>query len=93
MIMNNQNKRTAIIYSIEDLGHYIIQIWNHNKKYYIGDDAPIQYANLADARKAAKAHQAEVAYLALSKTYEEVDSTTENLQDQIKHHDYMLLTL
>ena len=77
------NIKTAIIYSLDHLFAYIIQIWESNKSYYLtkGDEI-IKYGNLEDARLAAIKENVKKAYLALSNTYEETDETTCHAKNQ-----------
>ncbi|HVY53310.1 MAG TPA: hypothetical protein VHA13_02205 [Gammaproteobacteria bacterium] len=93
-INTNANKKIAIIYSLDYLFVYIIEIKDGKNSYYIcsSNNEPIQFGNLADARKAALKEKAEQAYLALSKTDEENDLSTCHANHQ-NHFDYTPLTL
>ncbi|MCD6048510.1 MAG: hypothetical protein K0S08_2157 [Gammaproteobacteria bacterium] len=90
----NQYTRTAIIYSLDDVFAYIVEIKEGDKSYYIcmKNNEPVQFGNMADARQAALDKNAKEAYLALSKTYEENDLTTAHGIRQ-PHYDYIPLSL
>lgn len=93
----DENVRTAIFYSISDIGEYLVEIRHHNQQYFIshGTD-PDRFGNLGEAKRAALKQHAEQAYLALDKTYEEVEvstSTTAKPADQSRHFDYVPVTL
>lgn len=71
------NIKAAIIYSLDHLFAYIVEIRKGNHSEYLKEaDEIIKYGNLEDARRAAIHEKVKVAYLALSNTYEEVDATT-----------------
>lgn len=94
----DENKPTAIIYSISDLGEYIVEIRFNNQQYYIGKEkAPDRFANLGQAKEAARAHNAEQGFLALSKTYQEVEADNKSQTDTMEaessqRFDYLPLT-
>lgn len=91
----DENQRTAIIYSISEAGEYIVEIRYHNQQYFIGDEqAAEKFSNLGSAKAAALAHNAEKAFLALSKTYQEVeaDSVSQNQQSHTRF-DYVPIEL
>lgn len=72
----DENQRTAIIYSISEAGEYIVEIRYQNQQYFIGDEqAAEKFGNLGSAKAAALAHNAEKAFLALNKTYQEVEAS------------------
>ncbi|MGQ3888587.1 hypothetical protein ACQUW5_06085 [Legionella sp. CNM-1927-20] len=76
----NPNVKTAIIYSLDDLFAYTVEIKEADRSYYIADGQdPISFGNMKDAREAAIKEGAIEAYLALSKTY---DKTGINNLDQ-----------
>lgn len=90
----NDNVRTAIIYSIDDLLFYIVEIRYHHQNYFIGNkDSPKKFGNLKDARMACLDHQAEEGFLALSKTYDEVDSSCDNKNVNGERFDYINIKL
>lgn len=87
----NENKRTAIIYSISDLAEYLVEIRHHNENYFVSANGePKRFGNLSEARRTALAHEAEEGFLALNKTYQEVDGSKINDNSR---YDYMHLDL
>ncbi len=65
-------KKTAIIYSVDDLFVFIVEIKENGNSYFLKKNGePVTFANMKDAREAAVNENAVVAYLALSKTYDE----------------------
>ena len=72
----NENISTAIFYSISDLAEYIVEIRYQQKRYFINDDnEPKRFGNLSEAKRVALEHKAEKGFLALNKTYQELDGT------------------
>lgn len=73
----NSSARLAIIYSLDDLFVYTVEIKEGDTRYYLmqGDD-PILFANIQDAKRAALKENIQQAYLALSKTYDEIGMAT-----------------
>lgn len=89
----NPYVRTAIIYSMDDLFAYTVEIKDGKHSYYLSKKGePLKFGNMAYARQAAINENAQEAYLALSKTYEEVDLSTchSTLQDR---YDYSPMVL
>ena len=89
----DENIKTAIFYSISDLGDYLVEIRYQNEHYFLLENGKSkQFQNMASARKAALQHGAEQGFIALSKTYQEVEAETlpitsskqENRYDYIK---------
>lgn len=83
----------GIIYSISDLGDYIVEVRHYDQHKFVGNNGePTRYGNLASAKAAARSHGAVKLFLALSKTYEETESNKDSRVDQ-KHDkfDYMPL--
>lgn len=81
----NPNIKTAIIYSIDHIFAYTVEIKEGDSSYYIARKGEVlQFGNMEDARQAAIKENAQEAYLALSKTSEETDLTTchSNHQDR-----------
>lgn len=73
----NKHMKAAIIYSVDHLFSYIIQIRDGNKSYFLSENNEIiKFGNMDDARRALLRHNVKVAFLALSKTSEETDLTT-----------------
>lgn len=71
------NIRTAIVYSVDDLFSYTVEIRQGDHSYFISkENQPIRFGNMEDARQAAIRENAAEAYLTLSKTYEEADPKT-----------------
>lgn len=91
----NKTRRTAIIYSTDELLFYIIEIHYQDNHYFLREKNRQlqQFGNLDDARNAAKQEGAEEAFLGLSNTYEEVDSTTDREPVSRKKYYYMPITL
>jgi hypothetical protein len=87
------NVKPAIIYSIDELFAYVVEIKYKNKNYFLKkNDRPLQFGNLKDARDAAIKEKAEIAYLALSKTSEETDLSTCHADHQDRY-DYSIIEL
>ena len=74
----NPNIKTAIIYSIDEIFIYLVEIRMGDKHHFISVNGvePAEFGNLEGARQAALKEKVQKAYLALSKTYEENDLTT-----------------
>lgn len=88
----NPHIKTAIIYSLDDLYAYHIEITGNGKRYYLTNRGkPICYGNMKDVLEAVIKENVQEAYLALSKTYEEVDATTCHANHD--HYDYIRITL
>jgi len=86
-------RKTAIIYSLDELNAYSIEINVGGKSYYLRDhNKLITYGNMKEAREAAIREKAQVAYLALTKTSEETDISTCHANHQDRY-DYMLIPL
>jgi len=87
------NKRVAIIYSLDDLFAYIVKICHHKTSYYVGNNnQPEKFGNIGEAKKACRTHKAEEAYLALSNSYQELDSTTDDPNNPMPRYDYQKVT-
>ena len=90
----DKSKRIAIIYSIDDLFAYIIKICDQENSYYIGNnDHPEKFGNIDEAKKACRKHNVVEAYLALSNSYQELDSTTDKPYDPMARYDYQKVIL
>jgi hypothetical protein len=88
------NKRTAVIYSVDDLVAYIVEINYQHKSYFIEENKrAVLFGNLAEAKEAALKHHAEEAFLALSKTYQEVDMSNDNPRYCSGRYDYIRVGL
>ena len=93
LIKINPNIKTAIIYSVDHLFSYTIEIKEGDKSYYIKNKDEIRtFGNMEDARQAAIKENVQEAYLALSKTYEETDLSTCHANHQDRY-DYSPVTL
>ncbi len=89
----NPDIKTAIIYSVDHLFAYTVEIKEGNSSYYIADKkGPLMFGNMEDARQAAIKENVKVAYLALSKTYEEPDISTCHADHQDRY-DYSPIIL
>ncbi len=89
----NPNIKTAIIYAIDHIFSYIVEIKEGNTSYYIENKGEVlQFGNMEDARQAAIKEKVQEAYLALSKTSEETDLTTCHANHQ-DHYDYSPIQL
>lgn len=78
---------TAIFYSISDLAEYIVEIRHQSKRYFINDkQEPMRFQNLNEAKRVALEHKAERGFLALNKTYQELDGTSTS---QTNRFDYV----
>lgn len=82
----DENVKTAFVYSISDLFSYTVEIRYKNQSYFILNDQKESklFGNLEDAKKAAKNEGSELAYLALDKTYQEVEA--DNIKPRDFHH-------
>jgi hypothetical protein len=89
----NENIPTAIIYSICEIGDYIIEIRHHYKSYFVGSPEINRFGNLADAKQAARDHHAQQGYLALNKTYQETEISSKTLSKNQHRFDYLLIPL
>lgn len=72
----DENKRVAIIYTIPDILEFIVEIHYNNESYFIKKSQLAEnerFKNLADAKAAAKGENAEECFLALSKSYQEIE--------------------
>lgn len=89
----DKNKRVAIIYNITDIGEYIVEIFHNEISYFIknGSNENMRFQNLADAKSAAKNENSEECYLAVNKTYQEIESSTD--ENCHKRFDYMPIHL
>lgn len=84
--------RTAIVYTVDELFYYIIEIHYQDKSYFIGEDNnPDKFGNMEDVVKACHKNKVEKAYIALSKTYQETDLVTDQLG--LSRFDYMPIKL
>ncbi|TAK74406.1 MAG: hypothetical protein EPO11_06960 [Gammaproteobacteria bacterium] len=89
----NPQVKTAIIYSLDDLCGYSVEIKYQGKSHYLTkNDHLIIFGNMKDAREAVINEKAQVAYLALSKTMEEPDLSTCHTRPQ-DQYDYSLIKL
>jgi hypothetical protein len=90
----DKNIKTAIIYSLDDLFTYIIKICYQENSYYIENGDQLEkFGNINEAKKACRKHNVEEAYLALSNSYQELDSTTDKLHDPMPRYDYQKIIL
>lgn len=81
------NVKTAVIYSIDELHMYVVNIYLKNKTKNNCNQLSTKFGNLEEVREACKSNGVKKAYLALSKTYEEVDRLS---QDHYKmSYDYL----
>lgn len=88
----NTDIRTAIVYAVDELFYYIVEIHHQKKSCYIGNDnMPDKFGNMEDVVKACHKHKVKQAYIALSKTYQETDLTTD--QQELSRYDYMPIKL
>ena len=89
----NPNIKTAIIYSIDHLFSYTVEIKEGKNSYYVASkDGPLKFDNMENARQAALKENVQLAYLALSKTHEETDLSTCHADHQDRY-DYSPITL
>ena len=90
----NPNVKTAIIYSIENLYAYIIEIKEGNKHYYISSKGePLKFGNMEEARGAILKENVKEAYLALSKTSVESDLSSAKINNYADSYDYSPIPL
>ncbi len=88
----DESKRTAIIYSINDIGEYIIEIRHQQENYFVTrGKEPEKFGNLADAKTAAHKQAVEITFLALHKTYQEVEADKTGRADEASQFDYLPL--
>jgi hypothetical protein len=72
MLEIDPQRKTAIIYSVQDLFEFLVEIKENGSSYFIQEnDEPVRFRNIEDARRAAINEKAIVAYLAVSKIYDE----------------------
>lgn len=91
--MGDPNVKRAIIYAIDDLFGYTVEIKDKNKSYYLTNGSePILFNNMGDARQAAIKENVVEAYLALSKTYEET-SLNDTPKKKEERFDYSVIGL
>jgi hypothetical protein len=87
-------KRTAIIYSNDELFYYTVEIHHHDCSYFIGgENTPEIFGNLDNVRRACLTHKVENGFLALSKTYHEFAPTTETLGCMLDRYEYVPFVL
>jgi hypothetical protein len=87
-----QGVTIGIIYSISDLGDYMVEIRHHDQRYFVGSKTePDKYGNLGEAKMAARSHGAVKLFLALSKTYEETEVAKDSVTRQQDKFDYMAI--
>lgn len=87
----DHNIPTAIVYSVSDLAVYMVEIRHQDKAYFVSHkEEPQKFGNLGEAILAARAHKAEQAFLALDKTYQEVEAGSSQTGNR---YDYMPLEL
>lgn len=90
----DESHPTAIIYSIGEIGEYIVEIRYKHQQYYIEkDNKPERFGNLGEAKAAAREHNVTQGFLALSKTYEETDAVDVSQYDNANRFDYMPVTV
>jgi hypothetical protein len=86
--MKNKSDVKAIFYSVSEISSVLVEIHSEGKQFFISlDKKPTAFANLQIAKQAAIKHGAKIGFLALDKTYEEVDF----LNDYDRHaliHEY-----
>lgn len=87
----DENICTAIFYSISELAEYIVEIRHQKNQYFINNkQEPLRFGNLSEAKRVALEHKAEKGFLALNKTYQELDGT--NTSDT-NRYDYVSVDL
>lgn len=90
----NEKVKTAFIYSVDDLFFYIIEIRHKDKSRFINEkDKVIQFGNLETVRGICHQEKVERAFIALSKTYQEVDGTCDPTKMTTDRFDYFPFTL
>lgn len=90
----NPRLKTAVIYAIEQLFAYTIEIKEGNASYYISNkEGPVIFKNVEDARQAALKEGAKEAYLALSKTSQESDLSSFSSKKLEDRFDYSPIPL
>ena len=90
----NQNERVAIIYSIDDVSYYTVEIRFEGESYFIKHKKlPVTYASINEAKKAARSHKAVTGYMALSSTYQEVGVSLLDTDVKRARYDYMKIDL
>jgi hypothetical protein len=91
----DSNKLTAVIYSIDELGYFHLELHHHGKNYFVTvNDEPKVFHNINEAKKAALAEKAEIGYLALSATYQEFTGNGNvPLSQSNRRYDYQLISL
>jgi hypothetical protein len=89
--MKNKSDVKAIFYCVSEISSVIVEIRSEGKRFLISsDNKPTAFANLQIAKQIAIKHNANIGFLALDKTYEEVDF----LNDYDRHaviHEYDLI--
>jgi hypothetical protein len=98
MIMSGRKldpaKRTAIIYSNDELFYYTVEIRHYDRSYFIGNEnTPEIFGNLDNVRRACSEHKVEAGFLALSKTYHEFTPITETLSCMLDRYEYVPFVL
>jgi hypothetical protein len=70
---------TAVIYCIQDLSHYNVEIRHNGNSHFIKKGGhPVIYTSKLAAKKAALANHAVKGFMALSMTYQEVGNSNKN---------------
>ncbi|MBA2648731.1 MAG: hypothetical protein H0U75_03870 [Legionella sp.] len=84
----NPQLKTAIVYSLDDLFAYTIEIKEGNQSYYIADgQGPTLFGNMGEVRKVLIKEGVAEAFLALSKTYDEIGlgNLNPNMQERYEY--------
>jgi hypothetical protein len=90
----NPDLKTAIIYSIDNLYAYTVEIRTGSKSYFVSNKGePSLFGNMEEARAAALHENVEEAFLALSKTFEEADLTSSSHGQIQDRYDYSRIPL
>lgn len=89
----NPQVKTAIIYSLDDLFAYSVEIVEGESRYFVTNNGePASFGNMQQAREAAINEKAVEAYQALSRTYEGPGKDNPN-ENRTKQYDYMPIPL
>lgn len=81
--------KTAVIYTVDEIGTYLVEVRHLNDQYFISNkNFPVSFSNLSEALKAARHEGIAQAFLALSKTSEEVGLDRASIDPKIRSHQY-----
>ncbi len=93
--MADKSQCSAVFYSISEISQYLVEIHHLDKKFFISSQSqPICFASLDVAKQKARQEGATVGFLALDKTYEEVDFINDHDGKALdSHHELLPISL